>query len=559
MAGDNNLSENMVYALDELDKFRSNLPENERNRTNMLAFFDGSSPTAPTYYIDYTPEKTYFHEIEKKDLVRKCKKDVGSNNGKNAASPYSLINFVNWCVNTRKCKAENYAFILSGHSSGFTGDTMLADAGSNSYMTIFNLRWALEEIKKDFLDNKKIAILGFDSCLMSMLEVGYELKDVAQTIVASEGNLPNAGWAYVPMFKKLIGTLAEHSCEKMKNSGMSVKTAAKCFVEAFVEQQKRYAVGGRSVDLAAWDLDEVETVAEALKTLADCLLEKLNLPKLEKKGKLEPADIFIYEELKKAILQSHVECQTFMHNQCIDLKDFCERLFMQCQCLEKNLEHFGVKTKAFDEVKTGCAGVIEAVGKCVLKSGFCGDEYQFSNGISLYFPWTWQNYAAKHDCYRFLQFVRGAKSKQSEVDASINRIDSKNEIDEKGKGKSWNDFLFYYLLIVTMRRTRNNSQSFKAYFKTLAESPLSKENWIFRTREKWIFRTKENWIFRTRENWIFHTKGGLSASPETGGQIRNYELDWEISGFSDARAFDAGKVECKYKTLIGKNDSKNRK
>ena len=570
MAGDNNLSENMVYALDEIDKFRSKLPKKDRDKINMLAFFDGSSTTAPTYYIDYTPEKTLFHEIGKKDLDSKDKGNTAQD-GKNAASPHSLINFVNWCVNTRKCKAENYAFIMSGHSSGFYGNSMMVDSGSNSHLTIFDLRWALEKIKKKYLGDKKIAILGFDSCLMSMLEIGYELKDVAKTIVASEGNLPNAGWGYVPMFEKLIKTLAAHSCEKMEKSSLSVKSAAKSLVEGFIEQQKNYAIGGRSVDLAAWDLDAVEAVVKALKKLADLLIEKLNLPKLVKENKLTREDVFVYEELKKVILQSHITSQTFMYNQCVDLKDFCEQLALECNCLEEHLSLMGVKSKAFKDITKKAGDVVKAIGKCVLKSGFCGDEYQFSNGISLYFPWTGQVYVTAQNNYRHLNFVRGINSLQTEV-AGLEK--EKKETAEKGLGKSWNDFLFYYLFIVTMRRTRNNSEDFTTHFNNIVDSPLSKDNWILRTRDNWILRTRDNWtlgtrdnwilrtrdnwILRTRDNWILRTRGEMSAMSAFSSQFRNYQLDWEISGFSDARDYDEDKLKCKYLALLDEKDGKKK-
>ncbi len=400
---------------------------------------------------------------------------------------------------------------------------MMIDGGSGGYMTIFNLRWALEEIIKDYFENERFAILGFDSCLMSMLEIGYELKDVARTIIASEGNLPNAGWGYVPMFEKLISTLAEHTSEKMRDSSTSVKNAAKCLVEGFIEKQKKYAIGGRSVDLAAWDLDEVETVVAALSDLAVCLTEKLNLPKLKKDGTLSADDIFVYEELKKIILQSHIECQTFMHNQCVDLKDFCERLALECNCLAEHLTRAGIKSSAFEEIRTKSGEVVKAVGRCVLKSGFCGDEYQFSNGISLYFPWTGQAFAATHFKYRYLKFVRGEKSHQSETDAAQNANRAENEEQETGPGKSWDDFLFYYLFVVTMRRTRNNSQNFQTYFNNLIESPLSRENWALKTRENWSLGTRENWSLRTKENWSLHTRENWSLRTRENWSMKTRE------------------------------------
>ena len=40
---------------------------------------------------------------------------------------------------------------------------------------------------------KKLDVLGFDSCVMGMLEVGYQFNNVAKTLIASEGSVPSAG------------------------------------------------------------------------------------------------------------------------------------------------------------------------------------------------------------------------------------------------------------------------------------------------------------------------------------------------------------------------------
>ncbi|MEO7658382.1 MAG: hypothetical protein ABIV48_02100, partial [Pyrinomonadaceae bacterium] len=54
MAGDNNLSENMASSLEGLGVFASNRTAGERGAANLLTFFDSSSLTAPTFYIDYS-------------------------------------------------------------------------------------------------------------------------------------------------------------------------------------------------------------------------------------------------------------------------------------------------------------------------------------------------------------------------------------------------------------------------------------------------------------------------------------------------------------------------
>ncbi len=547
MAGDNNLSENMAFSLEDFSSFGTDLRRGEGDKINLLAFFDGNSLTAPTHYIDYSDGKTLKHPIEEKDLVHSNR---GSRNtvqgGENSASAYSILNFINWCINTQKRAAKNYALVFSAHSFGFHGTSFLSDGSSGDYITIFGLKWALEEANRKYLGNQKIAVLGFDSCVMSMLEVGYELKDVAQTIVASEGSLPNSGWGYAPMLRKLVSTLSRNN---QKGTVDYVKEAAKSFVEGFIERQKKYAIGGRSVDIAAWNLDEIEPLAQSLNELAVELLNRLNLPRLKKEKRLTEKDVFVYEQLKKSILQSHMDCQTYMYEQCVDLKDFCERLLLECKCLEEQMRLVNYDAPSFSVIGEKCGNVIEALGRCVLKSGFCGDEYQFSNGISLYFPWTALAYSSTHFRYRYLSFIKGTVDRETE-----------KETDETagGAGKSWDEFLYFYLFVVTMRRTRNNPQKFQEFFNELVESPLSKDNWSLGTRDNWSLMTrdnwslgtKDNWSLGTRDNWSLGTRGEFAALLSSFGRFKNYQLDWEISGFSDAQTFDEEDLRCKYFELL---------
>ena len=47
-----------------------------------------------------------------------------------------------------------------------------------------------------FSQSNKISILGFDACLMNMLEVAYEMSPYVQHIVGSQELEPGLGWPY---------------------------------------------------------------------------------------------------------------------------------------------------------------------------------------------------------------------------------------------------------------------------------------------------------------------------------------------------------------------------
>src|SRR5581483_10633715 len=98
--------------------------------------------------------------------------------------------------------------------------------------------------KKDELLGKPLDILGFDSCVMGMLEVGYQFHDFAKTMIVSEGSIPSAGWTYAKILRNLAcGCHAKESAQKI----------AAHFVKEFIQSQLLFTIGGVSVDLAAWD------------------------------------------------------------------------------------------------------------------------------------------------------------------------------------------------------------------------------------------------------------------------------------------------------------------
>ena len=71
-----------------------------------------------------------------------------------------------------------------------------------------------DDESRDFLDNlelkrvfdglDKIDIIGFDACLMGMMEVAYQLKEHAEIVVGSEELEPGKGWDYEAIVSYLV-------------------------------------------------------------------------------------------------------------------------------------------------------------------------------------------------------------------------------------------------------------------------------------------------------------------------------------------------------------------
>jgi hypothetical protein len=514
LAGDNNLSENMAFSLESLGRIAASLTDEERARINLLAFFDGSSLTAPPMYLD-------FSDVQAGQLPLRQAAPRFHRTAEQHGPADAMLDFIRWCTTDeredgRGRGAHNYALILSGHSLGFHGSTFLRDESSGQYITLPGMRRALEQANELYLKNDsdgRISILGFDSCLMSMVEVGYEFKDVARTLIASEGSLPNSGWGYAPMLSNFVAALAKDTDENIRTRSDStaelkagIHAAAKSFVRSFTGFYKDVAIGGGSIDISAWDLDAVGPLTQAVNRLGERLNTLLTNP-----GES------VFRELKKILLQSHYESQTYMSDQCIDIKDFCQRLIEEC-------EHSGQmpERSEFDGIAGICSEVIDAVDDCVLKCGFSGDAYQFSNGISMYFPWSSVALALTDSQYRALRFTRGDESSDIRQPA--------------GPGKHWYSFLLNYVGNVTVRKARKqtkNSGSGMRTYGSIVQIPSAGLETVPAFMEAGspfaaaaAGHTKDAPPFARgiseNNSYLLHFR-----------RFKNFELDWEISGFAD--------------------------
>src|SRR5205814_8926965 len=82
----------------------------------------------------------------------------------------------------------------NGHGSGAVGDFL----GSNRHsatLSIPDLGFILKEVP-NYCKKGRLDILGLDTCLMSMAEVGYEVRESVRYLVAAQGFEPNTGWPW---------------------------------------------------------------------------------------------------------------------------------------------------------------------------------------------------------------------------------------------------------------------------------------------------------------------------------------------------------------------------
>ena len=440
MAGDNNLAVDMAYAMEQIKEVAKQGDESP----NLFVYYDGNSPAIPTLYCD-------FSEPGKPRYVRSYKVPnklywAPEKLNENAADKVSILNFIDWCVNKVEVensdgeisygrRAQKYALIFSGHSLGFQDIGLFKDETSGKSMKMTDFYGVLEratwnkeelesfadevgdegevrEITTKVLLGQPLDILGFDSCVMGMLEVGYQFGTSTKTIIASEGSVPSAGWTYA----KILGCLAG---ENNRNGEDVDRTVASKFVKEFIRSQDSYTVGGASVDMAAWDMSKFDDLATAFNKLAEVLIECF-----------DDEESRIYRQMERVILQVHWKCQSYMYDQNVDLGDFCELLDQECGRVIEELGD-GDDLKQLKKVQKTCRKVQDELKEAVILSGFSGGGYQYSNGVSVFFPWSRQAYQVSKKNYEGLWFSKYAKEK---------------------KKLSWQAFLKKYLYEVTLRK-----------------------------------------------------------------------------------------------------------
>ena len=164
----------------------------------------------------------------------------------------ALSSFIEW---TQKYyPSEKYATILWDHGDGWRSNEVTKgvshDDTSSSYLRTRDVRTSLEKFAK-------MDLLGYDACLMGMLENLYELKDTTSTIVASEDTEPGDGWPYTPILTYLKG-----------NPNSSSSDLGKIITQ---EYKKSYSTNNK-VGLSTINSSRIDEFIIKLNTWADAVM-----------------------------------------------------------------------------------------------------------------------------------------------------------------------------------------------------------------------------------------------------------------------------------------------
>lgn len=422
LGGQNNLFDEMVFAVKEM---KSSVPKQSQsqqgNKFNFHAMIQfGAEETArptsafplPRRFILTPGDEGLGGDFDKEEKTGATPEQSGKPSSPIKQYKKELVNFLVWGIT--KGRAKNYLVIFSGHGRGIETDFLSQDTTPPQSLTVkdfravlnhWRVRAALKKVGKSTID-----ILGLDSCLMAMAEVGFELRREVPLMISSQGSQANLGWPYQSIFAWLHGRL--NSTEQGYKPPTS-QEITKAVMRMFVAYYDDFACAAdSSADISACRLRDgeqhhMEDLKEAVDSLADVCLDIIGQTDYQKDLLWEPADNFF----ARALIFAHWYAQTYHSDQYVDIQDFCGIL---AGILPRCDKHDGDSADCdrphcgkYQEVRQRCEHVIDVIKACTLdepKRMFSGPLYQYSHGLSIYLPWS-EIYKLYNEAY--LDFLEG--------------------------------------------------------------------------------------------------------------------------------------------------------
>lgn len=243
-------------------------------------------------------------------------------------------------------KAKKYAVIIWNHGSGWRSSSGNGSPAGykavSSDDTNGNIMYNHEMAQA--VAGKGLTIIGFDACLMGMLETAYEIRNHAQYMIGSEDNEPGDGWDYTAWLNAF------------KNSAKTPVDFINAVVNAYAAQ---YSSTSKTT-LAGVDLTKIDNIMEKLNAFSTKLRNTIT-------------NNTIRDEIKNLIL-NYVEDykpESYFsvsgdHN--IDLYDLAHQ----------------IETRT-DYADAEAAALKAAVSQAVIKEWHNADGNPRSNGLSVHF------------------------------------------------------------------------------------------------------------------------------------------------------------------------------
>jgi len=175
----------------------------------------------------------------------------------------------------KKFPADHIAVIFNDHGGGFTG--AMSDDSDGGSATMPQIKSALKKVKDE--TGRTIDIVGFDACLMGELEVGYEIKDYAKIMLASEENEGGPGWTYDSMLGGKTLTQAISTLQLNLNQKKGIDVTPREFAKIVVDVNRQH--NEVIPTFSAVCLKDLNYVKEAVNDLAQAVIDTKDKQKVK--------------------------------------------------------------------------------------------------------------------------------------------------------------------------------------------------------------------------------------------------------------------------------------
>lgn len=286
MNGDNDLTDEVLSAVDQMETVGSS------TKLNIVALVDGhpggvtrfGKKWAKTHLLHITPDEQTA-QINSIILANWGEQDLGD--------PENVTRFIRAAIEL--FPAERYIFCAFAHGKGvidtgnLTGSrngkslSISSDATSQTIMSLTEFADALEA----GLHGRRFSLMVLFSCLSSMVEIGYELSEVTDYLIASEDEIHLVNEP--PGTHQLRGISFEDLLQQLKTDPMLSdielgRSMIVRFIDHYNQEVCTLTPGGRKVfcrypaGLALVDCQSIERLVAAIDELAAQLIEDLNQP-----------------------------------------------------------------------------------------------------------------------------------------------------------------------------------------------------------------------------------------------------------------------------------------
>lgn len=197
-------------------------------------------------------------------------------------SPDTLAKFIDWSI--QNYPAKRYLLVVWNHGQGWrfqlAADPVLRTITVDNFRSkqAFDLRSAtppiggfrsvsqdadtghilynseIQRVLAGRFSQNKLDVLGFDACLMAMVETAYAFRNSTKFMVGSEELEPGEGWNYQPILEALT-----------KNPQMEAAELSRIMVESY---KKNYG-DGELATLSALNLAYADSLAKSISALSD--------------------------------------------------------------------------------------------------------------------------------------------------------------------------------------------------------------------------------------------------------------------------------------------------